>query len=240
MQKAGSAWFFNITNDLLIEAGHQDIRVLRGRFHLQRFMTKVNCNIDPLTWFKLKAISIPHWFGNTYAVKTHDPPIPSAIRMMRSGSIKATYIYRDPRDAALSAFEHGERIRKKGTRSKTGFDKLHSIEEALHFVNGLLPTWEAWVQTEQALIVRYESMRVDPIAEAKRLVDHLNLTLPENVVQDVIDRYSVKKLKSNLAPVKLHFHKGQTERWKEIMNPTQIAMSRQLFGDLLTRMEYEV
>jgi len=239
MQKAGSAWYFNITNDLLIAAGHQDIRVLRERFHLQNFMTKVNCNMGSLKTHKLVIVSLPHWLGNTYTIKTHDLLTPAALWMIKRGFMKATYIYRDPRDVAMSVFEHGERIRTKGIRSQAGFDLLTSIEEAIRFTSQLLLVWESWVQCGEALLVRYESLRRDALHEAERMVDFLELDLPKETISEVVERYDIKQVRKGLSPVDLHFYKGQTGRWKEAMTPSQKALCQDLFGKLLPRMGYD-
>lgn len=240
MQKAGSAWLFNITNDLLIAAGNQDIRVLRERFHLQRFMTKVNCNIDPLKPFNLAFVSVPHWFGNTYVVKTHDSLTPTARWMIERGLMKATYIYRDPRDVALSAFEHGERIRKRGIRSQTGFDKLTSMEEAIRFTADLLSIWESWESCEEALLIQYENLRRDTISEVERVSDFLGLDLAKEEIGRIVDRYDREKSPRDLSPSKLHFHKGQAGRWESAMTPSQKALCEELFGEFIPRMGYKI
>jgi hypothetical protein len=239
MQKAGSAWFFNITNDLLIAAGNQDIRVLRERFHLQRFMTKANCNIDPMKAYRLGVVSIPHWLGNTYAVKTHDSLTPFTRWMIERGFMKATYIFRDPRDVAVSAFEHGERIRKKGIHSQTGFDKLTSMEEAIRFAAGLLPIWESWEGCTDVLLVKYENLREDTMFEAERLADFLGLSIPEEGIRSVVDRYDSERIRKGRSPAKGHLHKGITGRWQSVMTPSQKALCEELFREYLPRMGYE-
>jgi hypothetical protein len=240
MQKTGSEWLFNITNDLLIAAGNQDIRVLRERFHLQRFMTKVNCNIDPLKPFNLAFVSIPHWLGNTYVVKTHDSLTPASRWMIKRGFMKATYIFRDPRDVALSAFEHGERIRKKGIHSQTGFDKLITLEEAIRFTADLFPIWESWEGCKEILLMQYENLRKDTISEIKRLVDFLGLNLYQEEIGRIVDRYDRGKPRRDLSPSKLHFPNGQSGRWESVMTPSQKALCEELFGEFIPRMGYRI
>ena len=238
MQKAGTAWYFNITNDLLQAAGHQDIRDLRRRFHLQRFMTERNCNIGPPRFLKLLFVSIPHWFGNSYVVKTHEGPTNPLLALIDLGLIKATYMYRDPRDVALSAFEHGEKIRRTGAVSMTGFDRLKTLEEAIEFANGLLPVWRQWAGSRRALLVKYEDMRQNPYREADRLVSHLNIDVPQGTLHSIVNQYEIKDGSTASLPHPLHFNKGLTGRWREIFSPSQQALSRELFGEILPEMGY--
>lgn len=88
MLKAGSSWFFNLINDLVIEAGHQDGREIRARFRLQHFLSTSDCTLKSLRINRLFPISIPHWFGNTYTIKTAGKPTPAvkpAIDLARIG-----------------------------------------------------------------------------------------------------------------------------------------------------------
>ncbi len=77
MLKAGSSWLFNLINDLVVEAGHQDGREMRERFRLQNFLSASDCTSKTLRIHRLAAISIPHWFGNTYTIKTAGKPTPA-------------------------------------------------------------------------------------------------------------------------------------------------------------------
>ena len=105
MPRAGSGWFYNLTNDLVIAAGNQDGHQIRKKYRLGRFLTEVNCNIGALSTKRLIPILIPSTLGNTFVIKTHAGPTPLALRLIQDGTIRPTYIYRDPRDAMLSAYE---------------------------------------------------------------------------------------------------------------------------------------
>jgi hypothetical protein len=240
MQKAGTAWYFNITNDLLQAVGHQDIRELRSRYHLQRFMTERNCNIGTPRMLKLLFVSLPHWFGNSYVVKTHEGPTSALLWLIDRGAVKATYMYRDPRDVALSAFEHGEKIRRSGAVSSTGFDRLTTMESAIVFASGLLPVWRQWEASGRALLVRYEDMRINPYREGERLVKHLNIDVPQEALRSIIEQYEIKNGSTESLPHPLHFNKGITGRWMEVFTASQRKLSQERFGELLPEMGYEV
>ena len=94
MQKSGTSWYFNLTNDLLIAGGYQDIHVIRQKFRLHSILRYPNCNIGQLNLSKLGLLTIPHFCGNKFVVKTHKAPSKSLHYLMSLKIIKATYIYR--------------------------------------------------------------------------------------------------------------------------------------------------
>ncbi len=237
MQKAGSAWFFNLTNDLLVEAGHADARRIRERYGLEAIMTRANCNIDRPSALKLGRLFVPHRRGETFVVKTHEAPTLTSDFLARRGILRATYIYRDPRDVVVSLFDHGERIRREGIASSTGFDRFTTIELTIAFVAGLLPIWEAWTRPGRALVFRYEDLLANPIDEMQRLSTHLGLTTDGETLKSIVRRYQPQAEGSGIG--KLHFHKGRAGRWRERLTPEQIEACERSFGDDLRRMGYE-
>ena len=132
MPRAGSGWYYNLTHDLGVAAGYQDAREIRKRYHLQEILTEVNCNIGALTPHRLFLVLIPVLLGNTFVIKTHSGISRTASSLIQRGVIKPLYIFRDPRDASLSAFEYGERSRQD---NRTGeFSKLMTIENGIGFI----------------------------------------------------------------------------------------------------------
>jgi hypothetical protein len=142
MPRAGSGWYYNLTHELALAGGFQDAHIIRQRYHLQRVLTEVNCNIGALTPRRLLGVLAPSLLGNTFVIKAHAGPTPFALRLIRRGQIRPTYIYRDPRDAMLSAYENGQRALQKAAPTpsapdrSSGFDRFHA---------GVLRIWEAWM-----------------------------------------------------------------------------------------------
>jgi hypothetical protein len=240
MQKAASATLFNLTNDLLIAAGKSDVRELRSRYRFGFFMTKVNCNVGPLRAYKLAWLSLPHWMGQSFVVKTHNPPSAFAQIFTRLNILRATYIYRDPRDVALSVFEHGKRLREQRFDSNTQFDTIETMEEAIQFTQSLLPTWDAWSNFPHVLLIRFEDFRSMMADHAKALVDFLGLTIGEKEFTEIIDRYDYHRKGTNtVGSASTHFHGGSSGRWRQKMSKDQIQMSEELFNNILGKMGYQ-
>lgn len=238
MQKAGTAWYLNLTNDMLIAAGHDDCRQVRLRYRLGRFMTEANCNIGSPTLQKLLAVSWPALLGRSYVLKTHEGPTRSVAAMARTGVLKPTYIYRDPRDVVVSLYEHGERLRSEKAVSATGFDRLDSYEAAIEFVEQRLPIWRAWSEQPRALIVRYEDLAADPLRECRRLKSHLGLSLDEQAIGRIVDRYTADRAARGETPHSLHFNKGIAGRWRGVLSASISKLCEARFGTYLSKMGY--
>ena len=237
MLKAGSSWFFNLINDLLVEAGYQDGREMRKRFRLQQYLSASDCTSRTLRIHRLAPISIPHWFGNTFTIKTAGKPTPAVKLAIDLGIIRACFIYRDPRDVTLSLFDHGEWIRRENIPSRTRFETLTTIEKAMDVAQYYAKVWEMWKNSERALLVRYEDLLEDPHKQMLRVSQHIGISIPEQALQEVIERYQI----SNRENWKhdLHFNVGKTMRWKEKFNPEQKQRAGGLFDQYLPGMGYE-
>ncbi len=240
MPKSGTGWYFNLTNDLLIAAGHQDARDVRSRFRLHSTLRFHNCNVEKLTPARLALIALPHLAGNTFVVKTHNRPTQALRLLTMAGIVRATYIYRDPRDVAISAFEHGQKILSRGDTHT--FAKLDSIETAISVVGGwYLAVWDAWMafhqaQPDQTLIVRYEDLVADTTGESKRLVDFLDLDVSSQDRRAAIATYQRDEVR--VSEEILHFNRGVVGRFESIMSAKELDLCKFHFEGHLQKMGY--
>jgi len=235
MPRAGSGWHYNLVHDLVLAAGGQDAREVRKRYLLSPVLTEVNCNIGALTAKRLLPVMVPSLLGNTFTVKAHAGPKPTALRLIQRGFIRPTYIYRDPRAALLSAYEYGQRGLAEGRM--TAFGGLTSIEKAIDFMLEYVHIWEAWMDCPQALHVRYEDMLTNYDREIERLLAFLDIQ-PGEAVSQVAEQY--RPGQTGKDDKGLHFHKGQPERFREVLTPEQLAACNQAFGGYLEKMGYIV
>lgn len=241
MQKSGTGWYFNLTNDLLVAAGYQDVRAVRKRFHLHPIIQERNCRITP-TLPKLALIAIPHLLGSTFVVKTHQPPSEGVRLFLSCRIMKATYIYRDPRDVVVSAYDHGQRIRKDGVENPLG--QLDSMEAAIFYVKGLLNTWEAWLECsrkiqERVLLVRYEDLVAAPLNELSRLAHFLQIGVPARTVRQIVETYTTDRIKANERGL-LHYNKGKAGRFRQVLTNEQLKLCQEHFDPYLKEMGYPV
>jgi hypothetical protein len=235
MPRAGSGWYYNLTNDLMLADGAQDARQIRRRYHLESILTEVNCNIGALTPRRLLMVMLPALLGSTFVIKAHAGPTPLARGLMRTGLLKVAYIYRDPRDAMLSAYEYGQRARRDGRQN--AFSPLIDFDSSLDFILEYVHIWEAWMACEGVLHTRYEALLSDYDAEAGRLVEFLPLQAKRQSLAPIIARYRPESASRDAAG--LHFSKGRVGRYRQKWDPQQQTRLQSVLGSYLARMGYD-
>jgi len=234
MPRAGSGWYYNLTNDLMLASGAQDARQIRQRYHLQNVLTEVNCNIGALTPRRVLSVLVPSLLGNTFVIKVHAGPTPIALSLVRQGLIRPTYIYRDPRDAVLSAIENGRRAKQQGRTN--AFTSLVDFDAALNFMLDSVRVWDGWMQCDRALLTRYEDLLTNYDAQVRRLLSFLRLDRSSHALQPVIDRYRPEKAQPDHKGI--HFSQGKIGRFRQKMSPEQQQILTDALGPDLARMGY--
>jgi hypothetical protein len=235
MPRAGSGWYFNLIHDLVVAAGGKDARQIRQRFHLGRILTEVNCNIGTLSLPRLGPAMIPVLLGNAYTIKVHSGPTPAAVFLMRRGWMAATYIYRDPRDALLSAYEFGRRVLQQRGRPNA-FSRYSTIELAIEFMVDYLRHWQGWVECPYALVTRYEDLVADYDTQVARLVQFLGLDPRDGKIGAVTEQY--RPGQGSVEQKGLHFSQGRLGRFRQGLSAEQQERCSRLMGPYLERMGY--
>jgi len=238
MPRAGSGWYYNLTNDLMLAGGAQDTRQIRRRYRLQGILTEVNCNIGALTARRLLAVWLPSLLGSTFVIKAHAGPTSLALWLVRRRQILPAYIYRDPRDALLSAYENGQRALAKGRTN--AFSQLVDFQTSLAFIADYVRISEAWLACPQALHTRYEDLLNDYEREAGRLLKFLGLDPANPALAAVIQRYRPNAVQAQGEQKGLHFNQGKTGRFRQKMSPQEQTILAERFGGYLERMGYAV
>ncbi len=158
MPRAGSGWHYNLVHDLMKATGCADARDIREKYHLQKILTEMNCNIGVLSARRLIKL-LPALMGNTFVIKAHAGPTFASRLLQRLGLLRITYIYRDPRDAMLSAYDYGKRALEGGRPN--AFSHLRDFQKSLDFIMEYVKIWEKWTKEKDVLISRYEELLTD-------------------------------------------------------------------------------
>lgn len=234
MPRAGSGWHYNLIHDLMKTTGCADTRDIRERYRLQNVLTEVNCNIGVLSARRLAMVTLPALMGNTFVIKAHAAPTPASRLLSTLGLLRVTYIYRDPRDAMLSAYEFGQRALARGRPN--AFSHLADFETSVDFMMQYVRIWEKWMNEKNVLITRYEDLLMNYEREAARLVDHLQLDRGKPEVRAVIEQYRPGAGEDRQG---LHFHKGRVGRFREVYADGQKTLLRKKLSLYLERMGYD-
>jgi hypothetical protein len=236
MPRAGSAWFYNLTLDLWLAAGGDDVREIREKYHLGSVLTQVNHNIDNFTLRKTALLLVPFLLGKSFTVKIHFAPMPLGKWLIGLGWVRPTFIYRDPRDALLSAYEYGRRIIEQKGRTNA-FSHLDTIEKAIDFMADYCRDWEAWMRLADPYTFRYEDLLRDYEGQAAHLLDFLSLDPDTPGVREAIEKNRPKTAASRDG---VHFSKGRVGRFREVFTPKQLKLCEERFAPYLERMGYEL
>src|SRR5690606_16696526 len=243
LKKSGTGWLYNMLNDLLVAAGHEDSRALRDRYGLDDVVKGWLCHAHP-RWPLIRRVLPLLRRGETLAVSTHSGPNPELLALMALGLAKATYLYRDPRDAALSILDHGERVRRVDADWEE-LASLEGVEDAARYIAALLPLYRRWSRVPGVLLLRYGDLLADAVGQLRRLARHLGLAVPEPTLAEVAGRYAKSKVageydETSWGPEwnRLHFNKGVAGRYAEELSAAELAVCERHFGPYLRRMGY--
>lgn len=235
MQKSGSGWLFNLINALVASTGGVNSRSLsRGRF-AARLLDGPNCLVGEVAWPKMVMLYTLSLRYGSFVVKTHDAPTAAIRRMCGDGRVRAIYSYRDLRDVALSAMDHGRRLRVEGRIGS--MQSITTVEEALRFADGLVPTWRDWLSCPGTLALRFEDAVTDPEAAVRRIADHLETRLDSSGVRDLLQQFPPGTGNRDWSDG-LHFNKGLVGRYQEELTPQEHQLAEQLLGPSLREMGY--
>lgn len=233
MPRAGSGWHYNVIHDLMATTGCADARDIREKYRLHKVLTEVNCNIGVLSARRLAMVTVPALMGNTFVIKAHAGPSPWSGMLERLGLLRVTYIYRDPRDAMLSAFDFGQRAIEMGRPN--AFSHLTDFQKTLDFMTEYIRIWEKWMGEKTPLIARYEELLMNYDSEVTRLVEFLDLDGSKPEVREVVERY---RPGANDSQQGLHFYKGKIGRFRESYGAAEQKIMAERFGLALAKMGY--
>lgn len=239
MPKAGTAWHFNLVDTLLRAAGGRGAHAVRDARGLADLMRGRNCTLANLDAHSLATLTALAAEGESFAVKTHEAPTPAIVPLLLEGRLEATYIYRDPRDAMLSALEYGVRLRSMGIIDETFSTTRTLIDAAQRYIGNLALCWEQWRLMPRTRVVRYEDLLADPAAEVEGLGAALGLDVGPGVARDVVRMVAEEVGAGRNAQGVLHFNEGRVGRFREVMTAAEQRFCAEVFGPWLTMMGYD-
>ncbi|RPH63267.1 MAG: hypothetical protein EHM81_00430 [Chloroflexi bacterium] len=237
MPRAGSGWHYNLVHDLMATTGCDEAREIRAKYGLQGILTEVNCNIGVLSARRLILATRPALLGHTFVIKAHSAPTVWARALINGGLMRATYIYRDPRDAMLSAFDYGKRVLEKQGRPNA-FSHLTDFQKTMDFFVEYVEGWERWMKIPAVFKARYEDLLQNYESEAGKLVGFLALDPADEKVRAVVEKYRPEGQAQGQQGT--HFFKGQVGRFRERYSVQEQEILAKQFGESLKKMGYQV
>ncbi len=236
MPRAGTGWFHNITQILVLAAGGVLANDIREKYNLGRFLTEVNCNIGSVSSYRILPVVAPLLFEPNYVIKLHGERKPLADLLIESGLIKSTFIYRDPRDAALSIYEYGQTA-SKHDYVNNDFAHIRSIEEAIDYISPYIEIARGWISSRRVFTVKYEDMFINFDEIINELLSFLEIDLELEEGLKLIEEFrpGINVVNRRFT----HFKKGKVGRYKEHFSPDQIKLCNDRFGPFLAEQGYQ-
>ncbi len=236
MQKSGSAYIYNLINDILIISGGKDTREIKEKYKLNKLMKWHNNNIGRLYFWRLiKLVRISSKEGQ-YVVKTHKGPTLFHNLLLKGGFLKTIYIYRDPRDILLSVQDYGKKIIESGSHHT--FAELVDFDDAFRAIKKWLKVYKLYKQSKGVLLIRYEDLLNEPKLTMEKISHFLNVGISEENIERILIKYDRKNPNANKKG--LHFNKAITNRYISELTPRQIERFKLEMGDIIEDMGYKV
>jgi len=221
MPKSASTFCYQVENEMLCQVGHIRKEIcetyLPVEFH-PAFLEFNNNEIIPMSE------RIPD--DKILIVKTHTLLRDPIDRLLKSGKLKATATFRDPRDAAISLLNSGEKDRKQNV--KRSFSDLFTIDQAIQILKNYEEILTPWLKHPNVLKLSYNLLSSNPGEAAIRIRDYLQIDAD---VTPVVEKFS-----GNLGEKVWEFNVGKAGRYKEYMNDKQIQEYSTHFRDLIDLM----
>lgn len=232
MESAGSGWLFNMVNELLVAAGNADVRDIRLDYGLGDILRWHNCNVQVLDHPKWVRLQPPLRAGQTFVVKTHAAPTSLVHQLCRRHQVKTIYIYRDPRDVVVSAFQRGRNLRKDG--NYRSFGRLVTIDVAIVWMRfKQLRIYHRWNDSPGTLMIRYEDLMNDAADVLRTVSRHLQVVVSDDVLAQTADRY---RGSNSSRQTGTHFRGGGNRRHE--LTSAQLRRCNWMFRDVLAPMGY--
>lgn len=234
MPRAGSGWHYNLVQDLMRTTHCDEAADIRARFHLSGILTEMNCNIGVLSARRLAMVAVPSLLGKTFVIKAHSKPTRWSRLLTHWGALRITYIYRDPRDALLSAMDYGKRTLDNGRPN--AFSHLSDLTRGMAFMDGYVEIWRKWMQQRGVLTQRYEDLLSNYDVEVARLVVYLGLDASAADVRKAVVKNQPERAHDGQ---RTHFFKGKIGRFRQAFTAAEQELLLQRYGSVLPQMGYE-
>jgi hypothetical protein len=234
MPKSGSAYLYNLLNDLHVAAGYRDAREIQMKYDLTHFMKPDNCNFGKSGIVKTWRLCRLARKERAFVVKTHAGPDLLARLLNRLDRVRIVYSLRDPRDALVSAVDH---VHRWNPGTKSVFTKMaEDFGFALRTVDSWLKVAREYQRMPGVQLVKYEELWGNPEDVVGRLQDFLGLSVDSKEVQGVLWRYS--RHNPQVQRRFLHLNKAQCGRYVTELTEKQKARCRKRFGEYLAELGY--
>ncbi|MGE5249969.1 MAG: sulfotransferase domain-containing protein [Bacteroidota bacterium] len=171
------------------------------------------------------------------------------VRRVASPAFIPYFIFRDPRDVAVSHVFYVTEMEKRhvhheyyaalpdfNARLRTSILGRRDAEVEFPDIAGRFAPYLGWLEQPSVMLIHFEDLVNDRAATLGRIVDHFLRRVPLSTSRGAI----VVALESSINPQKSPtFRSGRTGEWKQHFTPEHKKIFKDVAGDLLVRLGYE-
>jgi hypothetical protein len=235
MPRSGTLWRYKLIRDLVIAGGGKDGLEIRKKYFLNSFLDLPNADLNTTKIKRLLPVLIPSLLGETFVLNSHAVPTEFAKSMLKRGKLKVVYGYRDPRDCILSILEYSRRALPQYSNEFLG---IHSVEDAVKFMEIYIKAWQEWTSLDSAFVLQYEEMLQNYEFWLEKIIRYLDLQIPDSKLGQIFSTYLPQQKPKE--GVKIHFQHGKANRFRESFNEEELAFLQKSYFDVLEKMGYEI
>jgi aryl sulfotransferase len=257
MPKSGNYWLYNIIQHLYHFNGVESRSFIQEQPVYERaknwdLSNRLQAGIDMMDietgqcYYRISSVirepvaDLPEYINRTNHVWTHSEVGMGSLNVLRHFN-KWVYIYRDPRDMALSAarFAFTPYMKKyypSGEVSMEGFLNNH-LPEMIHEWTWHILDYLLLKEIVDIHFVSYENLLTDFDKTVGSLADYLGLGLSKYQLKDLRNSVSFKTMKKKDPG---HVRKGKHLQWKDVLDRDQQVLVTEFAGDLLLLLGYPV
>jgi hypothetical protein len=157
-------------------------------------------------------------------------------------------IIRDPYDGFVSSYftiqQHKDNGRRAGRRTDVMAGKSLSDPDVVEYLrNGgfrnNLRRAKEWLESGRTLVVRYEGLHSDPIAELRAVTDKIE-PVPEERIAAALETCSAENMRQMGGPKSQHVRAAKVGDSREKLNEEHLAVFREKYADMISALGYEV
>ena len=157
-------------------------------------------------------------------------------------------IIRDPYDAFVSSYftiqQHKDDGLRAGLRTDVMVGKALSDPDVVSYLrNGgfrnNMRRAKEWLESGRTLIVRYEGLHDDPIAELRSVTDKIQ-PVPDERIASALESCSAENMRKMGGERSKHVRAAKVGDSREKLNEDHLAVFREKYADMIRSLGYEV
>lgn len=174
---------------------------------------------------------------------------PEAIQRVLTSAFVPYFIYRDPRDVAVSHVFYVTEMEKNHVhhayyQSLTDFDArlttsilgIPDAQAEFPDIAGRFAPYLGWLDRPEVLNIHFEDFIHNRLGTLNRIIDHFLARVPLAIDRIIIYQALENAINPKKSPT---FRSGKTGEWKKYFKDEHKTLFKEVAGDLLIRLGYE-